>query len=149
MTKALITFSQTKKSIKMQLRTFKNFLNEKIDIELLAVDMIDYYATELPKKAEDSEDFAKSREINDPATIKKIWQRAEEIQKNGITEAVSAERIAAHSKKIEDAKKNVTLILNNFSKTVSKEKDPEKIEDAFYALETLVVGYIDTMKTAP
>jgi hypothetical protein len=133
----------------MQLRTFKNFLNEKIDIELLAVDMIDYYATELPRRAEDSGDFAKSREINDPATIKKIWKRAEEIQKDGITEAVSPERIAAHSKKIEDAKKNVTLILNNFTKTVSKEKDPEKIEDAFNALETLVVGYVDIMKTAP
>lgn len=133
----------------MQLRTFKNFLNEKIDIELLAVDMIDYYATELPKKAEDSEEFAKSREIHDKATIKKIFSRAEEIQKNGITEAVSPERIAAHSKKIEDAKKSVTLLLNNFSKIVAKEKEPEKVEDAFDALETLVRGYLDTMKTAP
>jgi hypothetical protein len=64
-------------------------------------------------------------------------------------EAVSPERIAAHAKKVADAKKNVTLLLNNFSKTVSKETDPEKIEDAFEALDTLVTGYVDIMKTAP
>ena len=64
-------------------------------------------------------------------------------------EGVSPERVAAHSKKIADAKKNVTLILNNFSKIVSKETDPVQIEEAFDALETLVIGYVDIMKTAP
>lgn len=136
--------------MKIMLR-YSEFLNEneKEKLDLLAVDMIDYYGNELPKSADKAEDFSKSREINDKAKIKKIWDRAKDIQKKGLDEAVSPERIAAHAKKIEDAKKNVMNLFNNFSKVVSKEKDPEKVEEAFYALETLVTGYIDIMKTAP
>ncbi len=135
------------------LKELNNFLNEKIDIDLLAVDMIDYYGNELPKKADDAKDFAKSREISDQATVKKIWDRAKEIQKNGIDEAASpaygAERIAAHFKKVTEAKKSVMNILNHFTKVVSTEANPEKIEEAFEALDTVVTGYVDIMKTAP
>lgn len=137
----------------MQLKSFDNFLNEgsseKDKIDLLAVDMIDYYGNELPKSPEKTEDFMKSREIHDMALIKKLWNRAKEIQKKGLDEAVSPERTAAHDKKIADAKKNVMSILNHFSKVVSKETDPEKVEEAFNALESLVTGYVDIMKTAP
>ena len=137
----------------MQLKSFDNFLNEgsseKEKIDLLAVDMIDYYGNELPKSPEKTEDFMKNREIYDRALIKKLWTRAKEIQKNGLDEAVSPDRMAAHSKKVEDAKKNVASLLSHFSKVVSKETDPEKIEEAFSALENLVTGYVDTMKTAP
>ena len=40
-------------------------------------------------------------------------------------------------------------LLNHFTKVVSTEADPEKVEDAFEALDTLVTGYVDIMKTAP
>jgi hypothetical protein len=133
----------------MKIKGFNSFLNEKVDIDLLAVDMIDYYGNEIPKSSEDSDDFAKSRDLKDRALIKKIWDRAKEIQKEGISEAVSPERMAAKAKKMADAKKSVVNLLDHFSKIVSKENDPEKVEDAFYALETLVNGYVDIMKTAP
>jgi hypothetical protein len=77
----------------MQLKSFENFLNEgsseKDKIDLLAVDMIDYYGNELPKSPEKTEDFMKSREIKDMSMIKKLWNRAKEIQKKGIDEAAS------------------------------------------------------------
>jgi hypothetical protein len=68
------------------LKELNDFLNERIDVDLMAVDMIDYYGNELPKKAEDAKDFAKSRDITDQSAIKKIWDKAKYIQKNGIDE---------------------------------------------------------------
>lgn len=69
------------------LKNFNDFLNEKMNIDLMAVDMIDYYGNELPKKADDSKDFAKSRDITDTSVIKNIWDKAKYIQKHGIDEA--------------------------------------------------------------
>jgi hypothetical protein len=70
-------------------------------------------------------------------------------ESENVGEAYSAERISAHFKKVTEARKNVLNILNHFTKTVSTEVDAEKIEDAFEALDTLVTGYVDILKTAP
>lgn len=75
-------------------------------------------------------------------------KEGEEIDE-AMTPAYGADRIAAHFKKVTEAKKNVMNLLNHFTKVVSTEADPEKVEDAFEALDTLVTGYVDIMKTAP
>ncbi len=123
--------------------------NEKEKLDLLAVDMIDYYGNELPKSADKAEDFAKSREMKDMAMIKKIWNRAKEIQKKGIDEAVSPERIAAHQKKAESLKSECEKALKAVEKLVKNEKDPDKIEDTYDRFTDLMAGYLDHLKTAP
>ena len=123
--------------------------NEKEKLDLLAVDMIDYYGNELPKSPDKSEDFAKSREITDTSKIKKIWARAKEIQKNGLDEAVSPERIAAHQKKADYLKGECEKALKALEKAMKAETDIEKIEDLHDKFTDLMAGYLDHSKTAP
>ena len=130
------------------LKGFNNFLNEKVDIDLLAVDMIDYYGNELPKKADDAKDFAKSREISDQTTIKKIWDRAKDIQKNGIDEAVSADRINAHAQKLEKLKKEAESAMKKYEKLMGS-KNSDDIDEAYDDMIAALEKFMDHKKTAP
>lgn len=130
------------------LKEFNNFLGEKVDIDLMAVDMIDYYGNELPKKADDTKDFSKSREIHDQSLIKKIWDRAKDIQKNGIDEAVSTDRMQAYDQKLEKLKKEAEAAMKKYEKLMGS-KNSDGIDEAYDEMIEALEKFMDHKKTAP
>lgn len=124
--------------------------NEKEKLDLLAVDMIDYYGNELPKSADKADAFAKSREINDRSKIKKIWDRAKEIQKDGIDEAVSSERIEAHAAKYAKLKKEADSAMKKYEKLVDNKKaNPDDVDAAYDEMIDALEKFNDHRRTAP